>query len=137
MSGIPVVVDTNIFVSARNRPEAGWAACRALLERVDEGELRAIVSALTLAELRAGFREREVPTVWRPLLSHLLTSPNYRVEPVTPSIAERAGVLRARSRLGLADAIIVATGLEAGAAELVTQDLGIGQKENELPTRPP
>ncbi len=137
MTGIALVVDTNIFVSARNRHEAGSLACRAFLKKVDNGGFRAIVSTLTVAELRAGFSDPELPTVWRPLLSHLVTSPNYQVAPVTYSIAERAGELRARRRLALADATIVATGLELGANELVTQDFGIGQKQQELRVRPP
>jgi predicted nucleic acid-binding protein len=136
VSGTALVVDTNIFVSARNRGETGFAACRALLARIDRGEERAIVSALTLAELRAGFAEREVPTVWRPMMSHLLTSPNYHVEPLTASIADRAGELRARCRLRLADAVIVATGLESKASAVITQDREIRTKQSELPARP-
>lgn len=137
MSGIALVVDTNVFVSARNRRELTWEACRAFLTKVDRGEVLGIVSTLTLAELRAGFTDLETPTVWKPLLSHLFTSPNYRLEPVSPVIAERAGEVRARDRIPLADAVIVATGLELGAAGLVTQDLALGRKQSALPTRHP
>ena len=137
MSGIALVVDTNVFVSARNRNELSWAACRSFLTKVDRGEVFAIVSTLTLAELRAGFTDRELPTVWKPLLSHLFTSPNYRLQPVTAAIAERAGEIRARDRLPLADAAILATGLELGATGLVTQDLSLGKKQSRLPTRLP
>jgi predicted nucleic acid-binding protein len=137
VSGTALVVDTNIFVSARNRGEPGFEACRAFLARLDRGEERGIVSTLTLAELRAGFAEHEVPTVWRPMMSHFLTSPNYRIEPVSPSIAERAGELRARYRLRLADAVVVATGLECRAACVVTQDREIRTKQSGLAVRGP
>lgn len=137
MSGTALVLDTNIFVSARNRGEAGFEACRAFLARVDRGEDRAIVSTLTLAELRAGFADREVRTVWRPMMSHFLTSPNYRIEPVSPSIADRAGELRARCRLRLADAVIVATGLECGATGILTQDQDLRNKQSEISVRGP
>ena len=137
MSGTALVVDTNIFVSARNRGETGFEACRAFLAHIDRGEELAVVSSLTLAELRAGFADREVPTVWRPMLSHFLTSPNYRIEPVSPSIAERAGELRARFRLRLADAVIVATGLECKASGVITQDREIRTKQSDLLARLP
>jgi predicted nucleic acid-binding protein len=137
VSGIALVVDTNVFVSARNRNEGGSDACRAFLSSVDRGEVRGIVSTLTLAELRAGFTAGEVAAVWRPLLSHLLTSSNYRIEAVTAPIAERAGELRARYRLSLADAAIVATGLELEAAGLVSQDSDLRKKQTELPVRSP
>ena len=137
MSGTALVVDTNIFVSARNRSETGFEACRAVLAHIDRGEQLAIVSSLTLAELRAGFADREVPTVWRPMLSHFLTSPNYRIAPVSPSIADRAGELRSRFRLRLADAVIVATGLECEAAGVITQDREIRTKQSAIPVRLP
>jgi predicted nucleic acid-binding protein len=137
VSGTGLVIDTNIFVAARNRYESGWTACRGFLARVDSGEQKAIVSAITLAELRAGFSAEEIPTVWRPMLSHFLTSPNFRVESVSAPIADRAGALRSIRRLSLADAVIVATGLELGADGIVTQDASLRKRQSEIPIRSP
>ncbi|MCI4352685.1 MAG: PIN domain-containing protein [Thermoplasmata archaeon] len=137
MSGLDAIVDTNVFVSARNPQERGFAACRKLLDRLDRGEFRAVISTVTIAELRAGFVPEEVPTVWRPMLTHLLTSANYRVEPVGPEIAERAGELRASSRLTLPDSIIVATGQLVGVPILVSQDKELGRQQHVLPVRSP
>jgi predicted nucleic acid-binding protein len=122
VSGPSAVIGTNVVVAARNPRESGFDACRDLLERIDEGALRAIVSTLTIAELRAGFTDAVVPVAWRPMLTHLLTSPNYRVEPVDVDIADDAGRIRSASRLTLPDAILVATGRARGASFLVTQD---------------
>ncbi|MCI4330355.1 MAG: PIN domain-containing protein [Thermoplasmata archaeon] len=123
MSGPDAIVDTNVFVSARNPREAGYDACRALLDAIDGHRVRAMVSTVTLAELRAGFAAEEVPTVWNPLLAHLLSSPDFRVEPVDADVAEAAGELRQSGRLALPDALIVATGRLRRAQCLVTQDL--------------
>ena len=135
MSGPDVVVDTNVFVSARNRREAAWHACRAFLDGVDRGAYRGIVSTISLAELRVGFRDAEVPSVWRPMLSHLLTSPHYAVAAVSPSIAEQAGSIRARHRITLPDAIIVATAVEYRAKFIVSEDRELGRRQPEVPVR--
>ncbi|MCI4344643.1 MAG: PIN domain-containing protein [Thermoplasmata archaeon] len=118
-----MIVDTNVFVSARNPGEGGYAACRALLDAIDGHRIRAMVSTVTFAELRAGFSAEQVRTVWKPLSAHLLSSPDFRVEPVDADVAEAAGELRQSGRLALPDALIVATGRLRGAQCLVTQDL--------------
>jgi predicted nucleic acid-binding protein len=137
VSGPDVVVDTNVFVSARNRHERGYPACRKLIDRIDAGEFRAIISAITIAELRAGFSPEEVRTVWRAVLSHFLTSSNYRVEPVAVDIADSAGELRAASHLTLPDAIVVATGQLRGASLLFTQDSELARRQSVLAVKSP
>ena len=137
MSGPDAIVDTNIFVSARNPREDGHAACRALLEAIDSDKVQAIVSTVTLAELRAGFSPEEVPTVWRPLSAHLHSSPNYVVEAVDSDIAEAAGALRHSSRLTLPHALIVATGQVRRAKCVVTQDLELRKARIGLPIKKP
>jgi predicted nucleic acid-binding protein len=137
VSGPDAIVDTNIFVSARNPREAGHAACRAILEAIDSDQVQVIVSTITLAELRAGFSPEEVPAVWQPLSAHLHSSPNYVVEAVDSDIAEAAGELRRSCRLTLPDALIVATGQVRRAKCLVTQDLQIGRAGIGLPIKEP
>lgn len=137
MSGPSVLVDTNIFLSARNPGEEGHAACRALLDRIDRGDLRAMVSAITLAEVRAGLTPPEARVIWQAFASHLLMSPNYRVEPVDAPIAEIAGEVRSRTKLTLPDALIVATGHVRGAACVITQDRELGRLQTLLRARSP
>ena len=137
MNGPSVIVDTNVFVSARNRRERGFAACRRLLDGIDHGDFRALVSTVTIAEIRAGLVPEEIPLVWRAMLTHLLTSPNYHVESVDADIAEAAGELRASSRLALPDALIVATGQLRGASFLVTQDRELARRQPNLLIKAP
>lgn len=134
MSGPNVLVDTNIFVSARNPNERGCTACRRLLDRIDAGRVRALVSTVTVAEVRAGLEPAEAQAVWQAFVSHLLTSPNYSVEPVDVEIAERAGELRRRTKLTLPDALIVATGQLRSAAVIVTQDRQLGLRQSVVRT---
>ena len=134
MSGPTVIIDTNIFVTARNPSELGYDACRRLLDRVDSEAVRAMVSTVTVAEVRAGLEPVEARAVWQALLSHLLTSPNYSVEAVDVEIAEAAGELRQRTKLTLPDALIVATGKVREAAAVVTQDRQLGRLQSVVRT---
>jgi predicted nucleic acid-binding protein len=127
VNGLTAVIDTNIFVSARNANESGYAACRSLLDEIDRGDLDAIVSAVTIAEVRAGLSHSELPVFWQPFLSHLLTSPHYSIQPLDAATAEEAGAIRAATGLSLPDAIIVATARIGHANFLVTQDTRIGR----------
>jgi predicted nucleic acid-binding protein len=137
VSGLDAIVDTNVFITARNPHEVGYAACRKVLDLIDRGDLTAIVSTVTIAEIRAGLTPDEIPTFWKAMLTHLLTSPNYRVEPVDADIADAAGDLRASKRLTLPDALIVATGRLRHASFLVTQDRALGQRQETLKIMPP
>ncbi|MGC2035023.1 MAG: PIN domain-containing protein [Thermoplasmata archaeon] len=137
MSGPSALLDTNIFLSARNRNETGHAACRRLLDRVDDGALRAIVSTISIAEVRAGLGPAEARAVWQAFVSHLLTSPNYRLEPVDASIAEMGGELRQKSKLTLPDALIIATGMIKRVDFVVTQDRQLARLQTALQVLPP
>jgi len=137
VSGLDVIVDTNVFVSARNRHERGNPACRKLLDRIDQGEFRAMVATITIAELRAGISPEEVRTVWKVMLSHLLTSSSYQVESVDADIAEAAEELRATSRLTPPDATVVATGQLRGASLLLTRDKELALRQSVLPVKSP
>ena len=137
MSGLDVLIDTNVFVSARNPHERSHRSCQELLDRIDRGELHAVISTVTIAELRAGIAPEEVPTVWKAMISHFQTSPNFQIEPVGSEIAEAAGALRAASRLTLADALVVATGQFTGVSILVTLDQELSRRQAVLTVKSP
>lgn len=137
MSGLDAIVDTNVFVSARNPSEPGYGASRKLLDRIDRGEFRIALSTVTIAELRAGFSPGEVPAVWKPMLRHFLTSANYHVEPMGPEIAEEAGVLRSSSRMTLPDCLIIATGHILRVGLLVSHDKELARSQNLLNVKTP
>ncbi|MFZ3355655.1 MAG: PIN domain-containing protein [Thermoplasmata archaeon] len=122
MSSVNIVVDTNVFVAARNPAEAIFSDCRKLLAAVDEGRFRALISVVTLAELRAGFSTAELPALWTPFLSHLTASPNIAVELVDREIALTAGEIRREAGLRLPDALILATAHHRSAKCVATAD---------------
>jgi predicted nucleic acid-binding protein len=122
VSGPRVVVDTNFFLAARDPRPSGFAAPRDFLDAVDEGRFLALVSVITLAELRAGFSSAQLPAMWTPFLSHLLASESIEVEPVDDAIAIAAGALRNERGLSLPDALICATASERSATCIATND---------------
>ncbi|MCI4324689.1 MAG: PIN domain-containing protein [Thermoplasmata archaeon] len=125
MSGARVLVDTNVFLAARAPHEPGHAASRRLLDAIDDGNLGALVSVITLAELRAGFTVARRAALWTPFLSHLKSSRSYSIEPVDEEIALAAGELRETTQLRLPDALILATANTRRAEFLATLDLEI------------
>ncbi len=106
------LLDTDVLIAHLRGIEA---AHRWLRSARSSGPLS--VSAVSIAELTGGMRTHERREVWE-LLSSL------RAEPVTESIARRAGEFRRRygrshSGIGLADYLIAATA-EYRGAELST-----------------
>ncbi|MCI4367942.1 MAG: PIN domain-containing protein [Thermoplasmata archaeon] len=117
-----LVIDTNVFVAARDPGEAGHSPCRRLLNAVDEDRIQGLVSVITLAELRCGFTVAQVPALWTPFLSHVRASQAYSIEPVDEAIALTAGEIRSAHGLTLPDALILATATCRGADCVVTED---------------
>jgi predicted nucleic acid-binding protein len=132
-----VVIDTNVFLSARDPGEPGHSASRKLLETVDDSKIRAFVSVITIAELRAGFSAAQLPALWTPFLSHLRASSAYSIEPVDESVALAAGALRSEASLHLPDALILATALQCGADCVATDDQTLLRTRTSVAVRRP
>lgn len=118
-----VYVDTNLFISALEGPGAIADHAWWILEAIDEGEIRAMTSELTLAEvlvhpLRRG--DTALVETYRAMIS---PSKVFSVVPVDRSVLFEAARLRAEhTALRLPDAIHLATALAVGADHLVTRD---------------
>lgn len=101
-----LLFDTDVLVAYLRGQEESESFLEARSETL-------LVSAVTVAELFAGVREGRERTA----LSTFLNA--FEVVPITAEIAQRGGLLRrdfGRSHnTGLADALIAATALEAGA----------------------
>lgn len=115
------VLDAGVVAGYLDADDAHHEQARAaLLTRSGRGDAFRLSTA-TYAEtlvrpLRIG--EAEVAKVGR-----FLRAANVRLVPVDQPIARRAAALRARSgRLRLPDALVLATGAQLGAQEIVTTD---------------
>ena len=119
-----VIIDTNIFLNVINREEPLYGPSKELLDLVDAGEVSAVVSVITVAELSTGFYLMGDDRGRREFLLHVMSSENYKVAPVDVGVADSAGRIRAETGLCLPDSIIVSSGLREGVDLIVTHDEG-------------
>ncbi|MEM1950402.1 MAG: PIN domain-containing protein, partial [Candidatus Caldarchaeum sp.] len=125
-----ILLDTNVFVAARNRDEPFHSQPMKLIELVDTGRIKCVVPTLVIAELCAGYHQEDDEKGLHELLTALLTTPNYEITPMDDKTACEAGKLRSRLSLRLPNAIIVATALDTGANTIVTYDEQLKKAEN-------
>jgi len=120
--GITAVLDTNIFLSVKNREKPYYESSRRVLDAVDDDRIHAVISVVSIAELCAGYYSARDERGKQEFIAHLLSSKGYSVVELDVKLADAAGKIRAVTGLRLPDAIIVASGLEAGARYVVTHD---------------
>ena len=92
-----------------------------VFRRVQSGHAEIVLSAVTEAELLVRpYRDDDLDALER--IGGLLDTEGIRVLPVDRRIGRHSAVLRARHGLHTADAIIVATAIEAGCDVIVGND---------------
>lgn len=122
LSGRLVYLDANIFIYALEGYPQLDAAVRALLTRIDTGEIAAITSELTLAELLVR-PMREGDEVRQSRCHEMISSrAGFSVFPVTREVLIEAARLRAGSSLKLPDAIHAGTARLTGCSVYLTND---------------
>lgn len=130
--GTRIGIDTvAVIYFLEGHPEFGGAA-RRLFERIEAGEIEAVMSVLVLTELlvplhRAG-QERAADELSRRLRNFR----NLAMMPVTDAAASMAARLRARHGLKTPDAIHAANAIAAGASGIVTNDRDLRALQGEL-----
>jgi predicted nucleic acid-binding protein len=125
-TGATVVVDSApIIYFLEDHPTLG-ARFAALFERVAQGELSIVTSAISLAEVLAGPLSAGNEVLAEQYRVALTEGAGWSVHPVTASLAVVAARFRAKHRLKLPDAIQLATVVDVGAYALVTHDRDFG-----------
>jgi predicted nucleic acid-binding protein len=122
MSGPVVLLDTSIFVGAKNSDERESECCRRVLELAHQCQIRALVSAISVAEVCVGYARADDSTGRNAFLDYLRGSTRIDVVAVDLDVAEAAAGIRAQTSLRLPDALIVGSALVRGAESIVTHD---------------
>ena len=131
-NGSLVLLDTvSLIYFLESHPIYGSVA-EVLFQRVEAGDLRAVMSSLVFAELLVPlYRERQDKTA-SALKHRLLGFRNLTVRDVTPEVAARAARLRAHFRLRTPDALHIATGIHYGCDGILTNDRELCRIDCEL-----
>ena len=122
IEGPQVYLDTNIFIYAVEGFDRFEEEINLLFSAVEQGEIEAITSELTLAEaLVKPFKEgkERYQQIYREALQHRAS---FHLMSVTRPLLVESARLRASTGLRLPDAIHLATAQEAGCSTLVTND---------------
>lgn len=117
-----VYLDTNIWIYALEAYPEFVSPLTELFRAIDRGELRAVTSELTLAEvlIKPIFDQNiQRQTVYKQTLR---SAAFLAVLPVDREILIQAATLRAESQLKLPDAIHVATAFSTGCSVFLTND---------------
>lgn len=93
-----------------------------LFERIEAGEIQAVVSVVTLAEVVAGPLRHGNEIMADRYYRALTSSANWQVQAMDAELAFLAARIRTRYRLKLPDAIQVATTIHSGSTALITHD---------------
>ena len=117
-----VGLDTPIFIYHFERHPLYFPRAHCILEEIAQGRLDAVTSVVTLMEITVQPLSLGRPDIADEYEILLLSFPHLSVQDITVAIARRAADLRARHRLKPADALQVATCLDAGATLFVTND---------------
>ena len=105
---------------------------RELLDGLSRQRWRGVTSTLTLMELTVRPWQLQRGDVAASYEALLVNFPNLTVAEVSREVARRAAQLRARFRIGSADALQVGTALVHEATAFVTNDRGLARLGSEL-----
>lgn len=117
-----VLIDSSVWIyHFEQHPDLAHAAGQ-VIQSLEEGRFRGIVSELTLLELTVRplqLGRQDVADEYELLLSYF---PNVELEPVSRDVLLEAAALRARYRFRTPDAILLATGIRSSVTAAVTND---------------
>ena len=122
-SGSRLYLDANAIIYAAETPER-FPSLGVVLDRVDLGDLSAITSALTLAEVLVMPLRKANALAVASYQNRLASGPTLTVADVSRDVLIRAATIRATTpAVKLPDAIHAATALVAGCDVFLTNDL--------------
>jgi predicted nucleic acid-binding protein len=127
MSRPVAVVDTSIFIGAKNPDEVEHSDCLRVLELCHAHRIVGLVSAITVAEVLTGYRVEGDEVGGRQFVDYVGSSGRMVFVPMGMSVCETAADVCGTTSLRIPDAIIVATAIDRSATALLTHDREFGR----------
>lgn len=127
----PLALDSNCLIYGFDAPGSARSAFirTEVFGPLAAGEMQAVTSIITLAELLVQPFERGLPERAHELRAALEDLPNFAMVPIDANIATEAARIRGTTRLRVPDAVQVATARVTGAAALLTNDRRIDRPD--------
>ncbi len=124
IKGKRVYLDTNIWIYAVEAYPSHVNLLTQLFTKIDQGELLAVTSKLTIAEVLVKPIKDGNQSVAQAYQKILQPSANFELIAISRQILETAAQVRAQTKLKLPDAIHLATALTRKVETFVTNDVG-------------
>lgn len=116
-----IAVDANVLIYLLEGDGRWGPVARALMKAVENGRVAAVLSAVGLAEVLTGPARDDLAHVER-YNDEIRSIAGLKVVPFEGGLSPDAAVIRGVRRIGLSDAIHLATARAAGATAFVTND---------------
>jgi predicted nucleic acid-binding protein len=122
---VRLYLDTNIFIYAMETDYDEGLRARRCLHQIERREIEAITSELSLAEALRGGNAPLRPNLSEAYMELLSPGAELGVIAVTRGILIKSASSDVERKIGLADAIHVATALEGACDAILTEDKGL------------
>ena len=125
-----LLIDSSVLIAYLDGHEATTALAKVILDDYVRGlRNEGVISAITLGEaLVHPYRKGRA----RELVNELLDYPNLTIRSVDVLVAAEAARMRATTAIGMADAIILATGVLSTTGMLITNDRSLARNATTL-----
>lgn len=115
-------LDTNVFLNVKNKEKQFYQFSNAILKAIDNNELEAVISIVTIAELCVGYYKTNELREKMEFISGLYSNQNYKIIDLDLKVADKSGEIKNMTRLRLPDSIITASSVLEQASYLITND---------------
>lgn len=115
-------LDTNVLVYVLEDVAPFAAIGQAILNAIEVGRVSAVLASIGLGELATGPAQSGDAALVERYLDELQSIAGLRIQPLSAEVAVDAAIIRGSRRIGLADAIHLATARAAGATAFITND---------------
>ena len=115
-------LDTNIFLNVKNKEKEFYEYSNQILNAVDNHELEAVISIITIAELTVGYYKSNELREKDEFISGLYSNQQYNIINLDLKVADKSAEIRNKTRLKLPDAMITASAILEQCNCLITND---------------
>jgi len=122
MGLMKVTIDTNIIINVKEEEEPFFEYSSKILDTIEDGQLKGVISIITIAELCVGYYNINKPKEKDEYISNLYSQDNYTIVNLDRVLADQSAKIRSETNLRLPDSIIVATSLKEKVSFLISND---------------